>query len=119
MVFYSKAARQDLKSIFDGLVTWSKHKLEYNHFVTYHNCILDICEGLDAKAFHFNTQYSLHKRFGEKVHTYRRSKQTNWYIIYNLDQHGNVYIQSILSNHTTQKLKQNNAFVTLNIKQIV
>lgn len=101
MVFYSKNAQQDLKSIFDGLLTWAKHKLEYNHVVSYHNNIIDICDSLDLKSFHFNTQYPIHKRLGEKVHTYRRSKQTNWYIIYNLDRHGNVYIQSIISNHNT------------------
>ncbi len=101
MVFYSANARIDLKIIFDGLLTWSKHQLEYNHVVIYHNTIIDICDSLDAKSFHFNTRYTAHKRFGEKVHTYRRSKQTVWYIIYNLDKHGNIFIQSILSNHNT------------------
>ncbi|MFZ4726708.1 MAG: hypothetical protein ACOYMD_14840, partial [Paludibacter sp.] len=92
MVFYSNSARTDLKSIFDGLLTWSKHKLEFNHVALYHNDILVICNGLDSKTFHFNTQFPFHKRLGEKVHNYRRNKQTNWYIIYNLDPHGNVYI---------------------------
>jgi hypothetical protein len=101
MVFYSHIARQDLKSIFDGLLTWSKHQLEYNHVVLYHNTIIDVCDSLDKKAIHFNTRYIIHKRYGEKVHTYKRNKQTVWYIIYNLDQHNNVYIQRILSNHTT------------------
>ena len=107
MVFYSKNSRIDLKNIFDGLLTWSKHSLEYNHVVNYHNHILDICNSLDTKSFHFNTQFQIHKRFGEKVHTYRRNKQTHWYIIYNLDPHGNVYIQRIFSNHTTS---ENNSF---------
>jgi len=40
MVFYSNNARKDLKNIFDGLLTWSKHQLEYNHVVLYHNDIL-------------------------------------------------------------------------------
>jgi len=101
MVYYSNNARIDLRNIFDGLLTWSKHQLEYNHVVLYHNDILDICNSLDSKSVHFNTRYTTHKRYGEKVHTYRRSKQTIWYIIYNLDQHGNVYIQKILSNYST------------------
>jgi len=101
MVFYSKSARNDLRNIFDGLLSWSKHKLEYNHVVMYHNDILAICNSLDYKAYHFNTLLPLHKSFGQKVHNYRRNKQTNWYIIYNLDQHGNIYIQRILSNHIT------------------
>lgn len=101
MVFYSKSARNDLRNIFDGLLSWSKHKLEYNHVVLYHNEILTICNSLDSKAYHFNSLLPLHKSFGQKVHNYRRNKQTNWYIIYNLDQHGNIYIQRILSNHIT------------------
>ncbi len=101
MVFYSNSARLDLKNIFDGLLYWSKIQLEYNHVVKYHNKIIDVCDSLDTKSFHFNTQYPSHKRYGEKVHTYRRSKQTNWYIIYNLDKHGNIFIQRIFSNHNT------------------
>ena len=75
MVFYSHIARQDLKSIFDGLLTWSKHQLEYNHVVLYHNTIIDVCDSLDKKAIHFNARYIIHKRYGEKVHTYKRNKQ--------------------------------------------
>ena len=102
MVFYSHTSRIDLKEIFDGLLLWSKHRLEYNHVVNYHNSILAICNSLDKKSIHFNSRYELHQRSGQKVHTYRRSKQTVWYIIYNLDTHGNVYIQRILSNHITK-----------------
>lgn len=101
MVFYSQVARKDLKNIFDGLLTWSKHQLEYNHVVSYHNALLNTCDSLDKKSVHFNARYSAHKRYGEKVHTYKRSKQTLWYIIYNLDTHGNVYVRRILSNHNT------------------
>jgi plasmid stabilization system protein ParE len=101
MVFYSRNSKADLKNIFDGLLTWSKHKLEYNHVVLYHNDIIDICESLGSKSVHFNTRYNVHKQYGEKVHTYRRSKQTTRYIIYNVDQHGNVYIQKIISNYST------------------
>ena len=101
MVFYSNKAQEDLKNIFDGLLTWTKHQLEYNHVVIYYNDIIDNCKLLDSKTIHFNTRYTIHKRYGEKVHTYRRSKQTIWYIIYNIDGYGNVYIQRIISNHTT------------------
>jgi len=101
MVFYNNSARLDLKNIFDGLLTWSKYKLEYNHVVKYHNDILQICNCLDSKSFHFNAQFPSHKRFGKKVHTYKRNKLTHWYIIYNLDSHGNVFIQRIFSNYKT------------------
>jgi len=102
MVFYSLRAKRDLNSIFDGLLSWSKHPLEYNHVVIYHNKILSVCDSLDSKKFHFNAQFAHHKRYGEKVYTYRRNKNTVWYIIYNLDQHGNVYIQRIVSNYNTR-----------------
>ena len=101
MVFYSRAAITNLSDILTGLIGWEKHPLEVEHANKYVSDIRIICDSLDTKTIHFNTQYSTHKRYGEKVHNYRRSKQTNWYIIYNLDQHGNVYIQRILSNHTT------------------
>ena len=104
MVYYSNNAREDLRNIFDGLLSWPKHKLEYNHVFLYHNTILNICEGLDTKTFHYNSQFPEHKRFGEKVYTYRRNKQTNWYIVYNLDSHGNVYIQRIFSNHLNAEI---------------
>jgi hypothetical protein len=101
MVFYSKQSRIDLRNIFDGLLQWSKHQLEFNHVLLYHGEILKICNSLDNKTFHFNAQFEMHKQFGQKVHTYRRNKQTTWYIIYNLDSHGNVYIQRLFSNHIT------------------
>ena len=82
-------------------MAWEKHPLELEHAIKYVSEIRNICDTLDSKAFHFNTKFSIHKRYGEKVHTYNRNKQTQWYIIYNLDQHGNVYIQKIISNHNT------------------
>jgi hypothetical protein len=99
MVIYSSEAITDLTNLLFGLRNWTKLELSNEHTLSYVDDISDICDCLDAKAFHFNTQYPIHKRLGEKVHSYRRNKQTYWYIIYNLDPHGNVYIQRILSNH--------------------
>jgi len=58
MVFYSLRAKQDLKYIFSGLLSWSKHPLEYNHVVSYHNEILSKCDVLDSLTFHFNSRLS-------------------------------------------------------------
>jgi len=102
MVIYSSRVINDLTDILYGLRNWTKHDISNEHAISYFDDIADSCDSLDLKSFHFDTKYSLHKRFGEKVHTYRWSKQTNWYIIYNLDQHGNVYIQSIMSNDNTK-----------------
>ncbi|MFZ4581648.1 MAG: hypothetical protein ACOYM7_03260 [Paludibacter sp.] len=104
MVIYSSQAIIDLTNLLYGLRNWSKHHISDEHALSYVDDIADICDVIDLKAFHFNTQFPEHKRFGEKVHTYRRNKQTNWYIIYNLDSHGNVYIQRIFSNHLTTEI---------------
>ena len=101
MVFYSQVAINNFSEILIGLITWKKHPLSVEHANKYVSDMRNVCDTLDKKAIHFNTRYNIHKRYGEKVHTYKRNKQTVWYIIYNLDQHSNVYIQRILSNHTT------------------
>ena len=98
MVIYSLKSIDDLTAILFGLRNWTKHIISNEHALNYVDDISSICDKLDTRTFHFNTRYSIHKRYGEKVHTYRRSKQTIWYIIYNLDQHNNVYIQRIISN---------------------
>jgi hypothetical protein len=109
MVFYSKTSIQNLSEILIGLINWPKHPLSKEHAEKYVSEIRSICDALDRKIFHFNTKYALHKSFGNKVYTYRKSKQTSWYIIYNIDSHRNVYIQRILSNHTTTN-EQNTDF---------
>jgi len=102
MVIYSLKAIDDLTNILYGLRHWAKHFISDEHALNYVDNISEICDQLDKKAFHFNVRFAMHKPYGEKVHTYRRGKNTLWYIIYNLDQHGNVYIQRIISNHNTK-----------------
>ena len=101
MVFYSQVAKTNLSDILTGLISWQNHPLEISPALKYVSEIRQVCDQLDTKSFHFNARFTLHKRYGEKVHTYRRSKNTVWYIIYNLDQHGNIYIQRIISNYNT------------------
>jgi hypothetical protein len=99
MVYFNKQSTKDIDDFVVGLLIWKKHDLSVIHVLKYRDDIVSICKMLDPKSFHFNTQFPIHKRYGEKVHSYRRNKQTYWYIIYNLDPHVNVYIQRILSNH--------------------
>jgi len=102
MVYYSFRATMDLANIFDGLLNWRKHSIEYDHAVSYHNDIKEICESLDQPGFHFDTKYRIHKQFGKKIFPYRRNKNTTWYIIYDYDKTYNiVYIQHIMPNHIT------------------
>jgi hypothetical protein len=101
MVLYSKVAIENLSDILIGLISWEKHPLGVDHATKYVSDIRKVCDSLDSKAMHFNTQYADHKQYGEKVHNYKRNKQTNWYIIYNLDHFGNVFGQRIISNYVT------------------
>lgn len=106
MVYFSKIAKQDFRNIIFGLANWKKHPLEYKHAIEYVSNIRQVCETLDKKTFHSNTQYIIHNRYGEKVYKYRRNKSTTWYIIYNFDKENNiVYIEKIISNYLTSTNK--------------
>jgi|GEM_PF-1938221 len=80
MVFYSEVSIANLSEILIGLITWQKHPLSVDHAEKYVTEIRIVCDALDSKIFHFNTQFTLHKSYGNKVHTHRKSKQTSWYI---------------------------------------
>jgi hypothetical protein len=102
MIYYSNQAKTDLSSILIGLMKWQKHPLETKHALQYVDDIYAICNSLNMKIYHTHTVYPIHKLYGSKVHAYKRNKQTTWYIIYNLDQHGNVFINKIMSNYQTK-----------------
>ncbi len=102
MVYYSQKAIADLDRIFEGLLLWPKLNLEYNHVVKYHNELRNVCDLLDSKSYHFQAKFEEHKKYGNKVYCYNRNKNTNWYIIYDIDLASNtVFIQHITSNHIT------------------
>lgn len=101
MVYYSEQFEIDLEQIFRGLLTWKKHELEYQHVISYRNDIKKECSTLDLKSHHFNANYLKHKRYGVFVHQYKLNKNTTWYIVYNKDEHRNIFIQRIFSNYTT------------------
>jgi len=101
MVIYSEQFSEDLESLLYGLVTWEKHPLSFEHAQLYVEDIINIVDTLDTKTFHRNAVYAIHRRYGSKIFACNRNKQTTWYIIYNLDIHGNVYINKIISNHLT------------------
>lgn len=102
MVYYSYPAKMDLSNILTGLMEWPKHPLETEHALQYVDDIFAVCDSLDMKIYHANTVYPVHKLYGSKVYTYKRNRQTTWYIIYNLDRHGNVFINKIMSNYQTK-----------------
>jgi plasmid stabilization system protein ParE len=101
MVIYRKQAENDLIEIFYGLCTWEKYSLTFEHAESYIDAIADICDSLDKKSYHANAVYADHKRYGAKVYKYKRTKQTMWYIIYDIDRHGDVFVNKIMSNYQT------------------
>jgi hypothetical protein len=101
MVFYDASVRSDFDKIRTGLLNWRKVILTEAFVINYIRDIRNICDRLDTKFYHANTVYPIHKLYGSKVHAYKRNQQTTWYIIYNLDRYGNVFINKIMSNYQT------------------
>jgi len=100
MVYYSDQFEKDLEQIFRALLAWKKHELEYSHVISYRNDIKKECLSLGSISHHFNSKYKEHRKIGEYVHLYKRNKNTIWYIVYDKDEHRNIYIQGIFSNYT-------------------
>ncbi|GHS96138.1 hypothetical protein FACS189421_00700 [Bacteroidia bacterium] len=101
MVYYSNQADEDIENIFIGLLSWKKHTLTFDHVWEYRNTLRQVCDSLESKPYHVDTTYSIHQQYGTKVHSYRRNKQTIWYIIYDIDYQGNIFINKIISNYLT------------------
>ena len=101
MVFINKQALQDLDEIYLGLYHWDKVQLSIEFLNIYIDDIIKQCYELDELSIHFNTTFSSHKRFGAKVHRYRRNNQTTWYVIYNIDDENNIFVNKIISNYST------------------
>ena len=103
MVYYSKQTDNDLDEILEGLLTWQKHILTREFCLNYVSDIIDVCNRLSHKSFHIDAVYETHKRYGKKVHKYPRNKSTTWYIIYNVTDTMDIYIEKIISNYLTAK----------------
>lgn len=101
MIYYSKQAELDLDEILDGLLNWEKIILTREYCVQYVSDIIDVCDALDKEPIHLDTTYSEHKQYGTKVYKYARNKHTVWYIIYNIDPAGNIFINKIINNYQT------------------
>jgi hypothetical protein len=101
MVIFNSFFEDNLVSILYGLLTWKKHFINFEHARSYLNDIRVECYSLNSKTHHFKTTNPEHIKYGSKIHTYKRNKQTQWYIIYNVDINGNILINHITSNHTT------------------
>jgi len=101
MVFYSEQADRDLDEILVGLLHWNKIELSRDFCLSYVNDIVNACDNLEYKSIHFNADYEIHKKYGKKVHLYKLNSAISWYIIYNIDEKGDIFIQKIINNHLT------------------
>ena len=102
MIFISHKANSDLKKILSGLINWKKIILDRDYCLNYVSDLIKVCRSIDQRSLHFNAEYDMHKKYGQKVHKYKRTQNTTWYIIYDYDKPNNiVYIKHITSNHTT------------------
>jgi len=102
MVYYSKTAENDLHDILIGLATWKKISLSFEEAERYVRDIRKIGDTICKLSFHSNARYEIHRTYGEKICRYMRSKQTQWYIIYDWDEINKIaYVNKIMSNHTT------------------
>jgi len=101
MVLFKQTARQDLEEIRIGLLYWEKIELSKSFIHSYMDDIIDECYSLDKKNIRFKATYNDHLKHGTYVHTYKRNTKTTWYIIYNIDEKGNVLINRIISNYMT------------------
>ncbi len=102
MVYIHERIYTDLDLIYNGLFQWEKVELSFDFIEKYIDDLLTQCYEIANKNYHFLSQYPEHKTFGQYIHRYRRNNSTMWYLIYNTDLQGNIFVNKIISNHTTQ-----------------
>ena len=67
MVLISEKANNDLHKILSGLISWQKISLTREYCLKYVSDIMTVCRSIDRRSIHFNTIYSTHKQYGQKV----------------------------------------------------
>ncbi|KAA6301246.1 MAG: hypothetical protein EZS26_002555 [Candidatus Ordinivivax streblomastigis] len=102
MVLYSEQAKEDLRNILWGLATWKKHPLGYEHALQYVDDIQAEVDTICTKFYHANATHPLHKKYGNKVHTYKRNSNTQWFAIYDWNTLLRIaLVNLIVNNHQT------------------
>ena len=105
LVIISQGFRDDLENCFDSLM-FPKFKnrppLTYEEAHNYIDDIADLALLLGEKKRHADCVYEIHKQYGGKVIRYDRNKNTQYYIIYDLDEEKNIiHIKRLIANHVT------------------
>jgi hypothetical protein len=101
MVFVSLQAKIDLDNIVIGLLDWKKIELTIPEVMQYVDDISDICYKLDTLSYHRPIKYEEHSKYGEYFYSYKRNRNTTWYIIYDIDLYKHIYVNKIISNYQT------------------
>lgn len=73
MVFISRQAKVDLDNIFIGMLHRNKMELSVEFAEKYIDALVEQCYFLEKNFYHTNTVYPEHKKYGNKVHKYRRN----------------------------------------------
>lgn len=102
MVYIHERVYSDLELIFTGLLHWKKVELSLDFVECYIDDILAQCYEIESENYHFLAHYPEHKRYGKFVHRYRRNSHTLWYLIYDKDDSENIFMNKVISNHTTR-----------------
>ena len=103
MVIWSKTAENDLMDILYALISWKKHKpLSLEAARLYIEDIAKAGNNICKLSYHQNATYESHRVYGNKVHRYKRSASTMWYIIYDWNEVKKIaYVNKIMSNYLT------------------
>ncbi|GHT50621.1 hypothetical protein FACS189440_18360 [Bacteroidia bacterium] len=103
-VFWKDKALYDLDDCLDALM-FPKYNnrppFSYEEAIDYRDNVMAFAFALRDKVLHTDCKYEIHKMYGEKVARYERNKNTQYYIIYNIDTIGDIFIERIMTNHIT------------------
>jgi len=103
MVLINDKAKSDLENILNGLLVWKRFELSRDFVMEYLLDIVEVCYTIDKFSFHSRSTYELHKKFGKYVYCYKKNQNTSWYIIYNINEKGIIFVEKIINNHLTVK----------------
>jgi hypothetical protein len=101
MVFISSQAKIDFDNMVIGLLEWEKVVLTVDEVMNYVDDIVAICYQLDVVGYRHRATYDEHLKHGQYAYPYKRNKKTTWYIVYDIDSSGNVFVNKIISNYHT------------------
>ncbi|GHT76019.1 hypothetical protein AGMMS50262_13090 [Bacteroidia bacterium] len=101
MVFINNQAKTDLDNIVIGLLEWKKVILTVPEVMQYVDDIVNICYQLDTAICHTRVRYKDHLKYGRYSYLYKRNRNTVWYIIYDINDFDNVFVNKIINNYLT------------------